>query len=232
MSDSSNLDKLERQIERGSFFTHSALSNKASRIHEVEFFLYALADVLISKGITTSDELQEAAQRVRQEMVQKGEALGAGIALRIDGDEKPESDFVPVNCPERLHICKAICCSLTFALSPEEIESGKTKWDLGQPYYIRQEANGCCTHIDPETKGCKIYQDRPRVCRKYSCAKDERIWNNFEKMELNDEWIEKHLGDSKMRLATAFMHRIEVDSKYEEVPPIEEGQSESKSQRK
>ena len=67
------------------------------------------------------------------------------------------------------------------------------KWDLGRPYFIRHEASGYCTHIDPATLACRIYGDRPAVCRGYSCAGDDRIWLDFEAMVLNVEWIEAHV---------------------------------------
>jgi hypothetical protein len=40
------------------------------------------------------------------------------------------------------------------------------------------------------------------VCRGYSCAKDERIWKDFDNMILNEEWIEANLnaGEPKMFL--------------------------------
>jgi hypothetical protein len=122
----------------------------------MESFLYGLIDVLIEKKIATPDEILQATEKVRREMEKRGETLGPGIALRVDEDESGEDEFVAINCSERLHICKAICCSLSFALSAEEVESGKIKWDLGQPYYIRQEKSGCCTHLDPEERSSVI----------------------------------------------------------------------------
>ena len=207
------LDQLERQVERGNLFAHTALSNNAERINEAEAILYGLTDLMIEKGAVTSDEVLRAAAKVRGEMEAKGETIGPGVALRVDGDEEKD-DFVPVNCAERIHICKAVCCRLQFALSAEEVESGDVKWDLGRPYHVRQESTGYCTHNDPDKRSCRIYDDRPAVCRKYSCAKDERIWKNFEEMELNEEWINENLAESRPLLARALMFRQE---EHEEV---------------
>jgi Fe-S-cluster containining protein len=203
----SALDRLERQVERGNLFAHTALSNNAERVNEAEAIVYGLTDLLIEKGAVTADEVFGAATRVRGEMEAKGETIGPGVALRVD-EEKGDS-VVPVNCAERIHICKAVCCRLQFALSAEEVESGKVKWDLGRPYHIRQESTGYCTHNDPEKRACRIYHDRPTVCRRYSCAKDERIWKNFEEMELNEEWINENLGESRPHLARALMFKQE-----------------------
>ena len=207
-SGESSLDRLERQVERGSLFTHTALSDNADRINEAEFMVYGLVDLLIEKGAVKSDEVFRAAARVQDEMEAKGETIGPGVALRVDEAEEKD-DFVPVNCAERIHICKAVCCKLQFALSAEEVESGNAKWDLGRPYFARKESTGYCTHNDPEKKSCQIYDDRPTVCRRYSCAKDERIWKNFEEMELNEEWINENLGESRPLLARALMFKQE-----------------------
>ena len=116
------------------------------------------------------------------------------ISFREDPEESPP--VVEVNCDERMHICHAVCCKLNFALTPEEVDSGTVKWDLGNPYFIRHEENGYCTHNDAAGGGCRIYADRPGVCRRYSCANDKRIWKDFKGMVLNDEWIDEHLSNS------------------------------------
>ncbi len=218
-----DLARLDRQIERGSLFTHTIVSQNADRIHEAESFLYGLTDVLIEKGMLTQDEVLQAARKVRQEMEDKGQTIGPGIALRIERDGTRQDEFVPVNCSERLHICKAVCCRLHFALTAEEVESGRIKWDLGEPYYIRHESTGCCHHLDPSTRGCSVYQNRPGVCRHYSCAQDERIWKDFEKMILNEEWIEGNLHASKPRLVTAQMLPQKVAYQRADAKSMEDG---------
>jgi hypothetical protein len=44
-------DKLERQVEDGNLFTHSALSQLAERLNRVESLLYALADLCVDKNL-------------------------------------------------------------------------------------------------------------------------------------------------------------------------------------
>jgi Fe-S-cluster containining protein len=197
-------NSLERQIVRGNLFTHSSIGRQAERINEIESFLYGFIDLMMKKGLLQKEELTIAAEEVRKEMYEKGELSHAGIGIRIDkSDETP--DLVPVNCSERIHICKAICCKLNFALSVEEIESGKVKWDLGQPYFIRHENHGYCSHLDLVNKNCSVYNHRPAVCKKYSCANDQRIWKDFEKFELNTEWIEENLKERKIHLQGLLM---------------------------
>ncbi|WP_430413056.1 YkgJ family cysteine cluster protein [Kordia sp.] len=209
------VQELERQLERSGYFTHSSLSNQAERINEIESFLYGLIDTLIDDGKVKKEKLEEVVQNVRTETLARKEHFHAGIAIRVDAAEKKD-DFVPVNCEERLHICKGVCCKLNFALSVEEIEGGKSKWDLGQPYYIRQKSTGYCTHLDENKQCCSIYNDRPKVCKKYSCANDTRIWKDFETMELNTEWIETNLQERKVQLQGVYMipeQKIEYKAK-------------------
>lgn len=198
---------VERQLERSSFFTHTALGMQAERINEIESFLYGVIDVLTRKGIVVPDELTKAAEDVRKEMLEKGEQAHTGVGIRID-DPENQPAYVPVNCSERMHICGAVCCKLNFALSVEEIEAGVVKWDLGQPYFIRHEVSGYCTHVDEKTKCCSVYENRPAVCRNYSCAGDKRIWTDFEKMELNTEWITENIKDNGPRLKAATMQTV------------------------
>lgn len=184
--------QLERQVERGSLFTHSSISEQYAKLNELSVFLYSLIDILIKKGITPSAEIEEVVVQVRREMDGKGELLTPRIALRHDPSD--EAEFIPVNCNERIPICHAVCCKLDFALTATEVEEGKVKWDLGRPYFIRKRENACCTHLNTETSGCSVYEHRPGVCRVYSCANDTRIWKDFERMELNHEWIEASLS--------------------------------------
>jgi Fe-S-cluster containining protein len=198
------IDSVELQVERGSLFVHTALSETAERVTEVETFLYGLVDVLVTNQVINEDALGEAAAAVRDELNQQGDTMSPGVALRVDA-EVATDDFVPVNCAERMHICHAVCCQLHFALSAAEVESGIVKWDLGRPYQIRHDSTGTCVHNDPKAHSCSVYSDRPRVCRRYSCANDERIWSDFESMQLNTAWIEENLHATGPRLAHATM---------------------------
>ncbi len=201
------IDAVERQVERGGLFTHSALSEMAERVTEVETFLYGLVDVLVADRAIDQDALGRAATAIRRELDGRGETTSPHVALRID-TELPADDFEPVNCSERMHLCHAVCCRLHFALSAADVESGIVKWDLGQPYQIRHDDTGTCVHNDPETHGCTVYADRPSVCRRYSCAEDERIWSDFATMQLNTAWIEENLHALGPRLARATMVRL------------------------
>jgi Fe-S-cluster containining protein len=203
------ITRIERQLERGSLFTHTALSRNAEVAHEVASIAFGLVDLLVHKGLVSRDEVLESARAVREEMVARGETVGPGVALRVDAPVEPGQETVLVNCQERLLICRAICCKLSFALTAQEVEAGHVKWDLGMPYHIRHEASGFCTHLQDNPRGCGVYEHRPAICRRWSCAGDERIWTDFDAMVLNDQWINAHLGGTTPRLAAAQMVPLE-----------------------
>jgi Fe-S-cluster containining protein len=198
---------LERQVERGSLYTHTALGANAQRLSEVESFTYGLIDALVKKGLISTDEVGEATRNVRSELKDDSLDNPGTAVIRMDQDETPERDAVQVDCASRLHICKAVCCKLEFALSTAEVEAGNIKWDLGRPYLIRHEADGHCTHYDRGMGCCSVYENRPSVCRDYSCANDERIWKNFEKMELNHQWIDENVRPTEPRALKVLMSR-------------------------
>jgi Fe-S-cluster containining protein len=201
----SAMERLERQVERGSLFTHTALSETAERVVEVETVLYGLIDVLMKRGTVSTVEMGTATVQVRTELEASGETVSPGVALRVDAQTDLVSTEVAVNCAERMHVCRGICCKLNFALSQDEVEAGYVRWDLGRPYYIRQERDGRCTHQDRSCHTCGVYANRPAVCKGYSCANDARIWKDFERMELNSEWIAENFAPNVSQLVRARM---------------------------
>jgi Fe-S-cluster containining protein len=199
---SADPDELERQLERGAVFTHSALTEQVERTNENEALLNGLIDVLVKRGVVSADELTRAIESVRRETAETGRRATLGTALRVDGPVRPPA---AVDCAARLPVCRAVCCRLRFALSAEDIEAGALKWDLARPYYNRRGRDGYCHRCDHTTRACGIYEQRPTVCQAYSCADDARIWTDFAAMELNHEWIEANLGGDEPGPVEIFM---------------------------
>lgn len=230
------LGELERQVERSGMFMHASLDRIVGRVSGTETFVTQLVDLLRSKGILTAEDVGETAPDAGEDTGEDhGEASIAeeepetsptpqritwpSIAFRTAGQDPPPP--VAVNCGERMHICHAVCCKLNFALSPEEIDAGKVKWDLGFPYIIRHNAHGYCVHNDMQTGACKAYADRPGVCRSYSCANDSRIWKDFATMELNHEWLDENLvNHNRIRFGTDAPTMLNTPSaELEDEPP-------------
>ena len=197
------VDELARQVERASLFNHASLDRVASRASGIEAKLVELVELLREKGIVADAELAPPAAEapevpadpeVGEEPAAPPRVPWPTFALR-DGSVPPKPAR-EVNCAERMHVCHAVCCKLSFALTAQEVDAGRVRFDLGFPYMIRHDSDGYCTHNDRSTGFCGVYADRPGVCRHYSCANDERIWKDFENMELNHEWLDANLGDA------------------------------------
>ena len=95
---------------------------------------------------------------------------------------------------------------MRFALSAEDIEAraGPLGPRVG-PTSTAAARTATATEAIPQTRGCGVYDERPSVCRSYSCEHDRRIWNDFEAMELNHEWIAEHLRGDELRPVELFM---------------------------
>jgi Fe-S-cluster containining protein len=181
-------------------FTQAVFQKSFTRLSLVEAVMREMVDVLVERGVLAEEDLGEARAALAQAApepeadsdVRKSLPWPA-VAIRVDpvAETAPE----PVDCAARLPVCQAVCCRLKFALSQEEVERGQVKWDIGHPYVIRQDSDGYCCHNDGPSRSCSIYDDRPHLCRSYSCRRDVRIWSDFDGMVLNTAWITEHLGE-------------------------------------
>lgn len=110
------------------------------------------------------------------------ELQGGRVSLDIEPVDKYEMETLSPPCDELMPICKARCCRMSFSLSTQDLEEGVIRFDYGQPYLIRQrESDGYCVHNDPSSHGCTVHAQRPRVCRKFDCRDDDRIWADYDK---------------------------------------------------
>jgi hypothetical protein len=172
---------LRQQIAEGLLYTHSRLNTNTTKTLEGVSFLYALIELLSEKGLISIDELDDRKQLVGQRLAKQFSAQGMGALL-----QDPEYDKytfpagVKIDCENRLHLCKAACCRLPFALSKQDVREGIVRWDLGQPYLIDHGEDGYCVHLQQGSCRCGIYAHRPVPCRGYDCRNDMRIWTDFE----------------------------------------------------
>ncbi len=179
------LDQLEKDLAGGLQFTNMLTSINQEKITEQSVLLNSLVELLISKGIIHVHELEQRKKGVA-ESLSKEERLPS-VQLIDAPDKYSNNHDVKVDCAERLPICKGACCKLWFALSVQDLAEGVVKWNYSLPYGIAQEPDGYCRHFDKANCQCAIYENRPLVCRGYSCAEDKRIWLDFEKKILNPE---------------------------------------------
>lgn len=136
-----------------------------------------------------------------------------GARYRID-PPNPAPD-AEINCAERVHLCKAVCCKLNFALTPREVREGKVKWDRRLPYLIAHGENGYCAHLDDHS-GCTIHADRPALCRRFDCRTDGRVWIDFEGMIPNSAWIDGIVGSHQRVVVKNPLPVVRVTSSRED----------------
>ena len=196
-------DELERQVERGSLFTHTALSGLAQRTYETESIVLGLVDVLLGKGVIDENGLSAAANDARDAMDERGETTMPGLPLRSNPRDRG---------PDRGGRLRRAHARLPRDLLQAQLRAHRTG-DRGRQRQVGprpslpdpSREDGFCTHCDRGTGACGVYDDRPAICRAYSCAGTTRIWKDFDNMVLNDEWIAENLVEEGPRLLATAM---------------------------
>lgn len=177
-----NCSALRYDVAEGVAYLHSRLNATTGRTIEAASFVYALIEILAEKGVLSIHEIDTRKKGVAERILKRFMKYDPGVVL-----QEPEQDkyalkkTVRIDCEDRIHLCKAICCKMVFPLSRQDIEEGVIRWDLGKPYVIAKKADGYCHHLDRKGLGCTVHTQRPIPCRAYDCRKDSRIWLDFEK---------------------------------------------------
>jgi hypothetical protein len=180
--------KLREEVAEGLLYTHARLSENTKTTLEAAAFLYGLIELLSEKGLISIEDIDARKREVAKRLAKKHRENGVGVLL-----QEPEYDKytfkgeAKIDCENRVHLCKAACCRLPFALSKQDVREGIVHWDLGQPYMIAHEKDGYCTHLDRSCQRCAIREHRPVPCRAYDCSKDTTIWLDFENKIVNPE---------------------------------------------
>ena len=198
-----DLDQLGRQVERASLFTHTALGRGFVRLRELESFVYGLIDALIARNVVTQDEIADAVASSATSSTRPERYPSPAWPFASPSRTRPPRRSSSTARPGCTSVTRSVASSTSFS-RPARSRRG-AKWDLGRPYLLRRESDGLCTHNERCTGWCGIYDDRPVPCQRYTCAHDERIWKDFEKMELNHEWLEENLSKSRPRLRHAMV---------------------------
>lgn len=143
--------------------------------------------VLVAQGLLPLERFEEPKSQTKERMLRRTLTVWEGAEVLNDPRDKYEVEGPPINCAERIHLCKAACCRLNVHLTKQDLHEGVVKWDVGNPYSIRQREDDWCTHCHPTTKRCQVHRKRPLACRLYDCREDARIWEDFEKAIPNPE---------------------------------------------
>lgn len=177
-----NDDIAREELIQGLLYAHNRSNLNTIEAHHARADVLALVEVLISRGIIDRAEFDERRKTVDEELKKEFVEKGMSVAIHEQDTSKYEyHDKTEIDCENRVDLCKAACCRLTFALSKEDVEEGVVKWDLGRPYIIARGEDGYCNHLGGGCMSCGVYENRPMTCRKFDCRKDERIWEDFDK---------------------------------------------------
>jgi len=115
---------------------------------------------------------EEERQRIVSALIKMME-MGMGAVYGDEDDGVPDAQ---VDCDALMSRCRAKCCTLTFALTKEEVGEGKIRHNPERPYFIARDEDGYCPHLERSTFRCSVWEDRPLRCRRYSCANDPIVW--------------------------------------------------------
>jgi Fe-S-cluster containining protein len=173
------------EILEGFLYSYRQMDTNAVKVYEASASIYSLIELLVAKGIIDIEELEQHKETVKKRLQESYKKDGIGVRVQnLDVDKYSLKDEAKIECEKRLPMCRAACCALTYALSIQDINEG-IRWSLGKPFMNARKTDGYCIHLQRDTLTCSIYEQRPSVCRQYSCRNDQRIWLDFDKMIIN-----------------------------------------------
>lgn len=176
-----------REILDGFLYAYRQMDMSAVKLFDASAHVYALVELLISKGIIGIDELDERKRAVEKRLNANFKQAEIGVRVRRDEvDKYAMPGQVEIDCENRMHLCHGICCSFAFPLTMQDIKEG-IRWSLGRPFLNARGDDGYCVKWDHVSHRCGIYEHRPAVCREYDCRQDSRVWLDFDKMIINPE---------------------------------------------
>lgn len=178
---------VDPELARALMYLNQKIGEGLVRQTELASHVYALTEALVAQGLLPLEQFEERKSQTKERMLRRTLTVWEGAEVLNDPRDKYEVEGPPINCAERIHLCKAACCRLNVHLTKQDLHEGVVKWDVGNPYSIRQREDDWCTHCHPTTKRCQVHRKRPLACRLYDCREDARIWEDFEKAIPNPE---------------------------------------------
>lgn len=189
MGGETDADRARSETAGGLRYAHTRANANTAKVLEVASFAYAAIELLAERGLISLEELDARKKVIAERLVEKFRQEGIGAAYQDpEHDKYGYEGSVEIDCASRLHLCKAACCRLRFALSRQDVEEGIVQWDFSHPYFIASGEDGYCRHLDRGCMGCSIHAHRPVPCRAYDCRQDKRIWSDFERRLLSPEF--------------------------------------------
>jgi Fe-S-cluster containining protein len=179
-------DPIERRLAQGLHFADMMGATNQQALLENQVLLHALTELLVSKGAIRLHELEERKKAVAEYFDERGRK--PKVHLVVTDDKYEERHRMPVDCETRIHLCKGRCCKLWFALSVQDIEERIVRWNYAEPYAIARGEDGRCVHQERGgSYRCGVWENRPLICRTYTCRDDKRIWLDFDQRIINPD---------------------------------------------
>jgi len=125
----------------------------------------------LNDTVDGQDNLQISDQERQRIVSIFNKMLEMGIGSIYGQEEEGLPDAV-IDCRTRTRECRAACCTLTFALTRDEVQKGIIKHNPEKPFFISRNTEGYCTHLDHNSLACTVWNDRPLRCRRYDCRED------------------------------------------------------------
>jgi len=119
------------------------------------------------------DNLQISDQERQRIVSILNKMLKMGIGSIYGQEDEGLPDAV-IDCRSKIQECRAACCTLTFALTRDEVQKGTIKHNPEKPFFISKNTEGYCTHLDRNSLECTVWNERPLRCRRYDCREDNR----------------------------------------------------------
>ena len=159
-------------------FIHLLQAQSQARVAELSATVSALIETLIGGGQVPLEAYE---RRKRLTVIRENErtANEPGIEISDAPDKYAMADLPRIDCAARIHLCRARCCAMPFALSVQDLDERIVRWDYARPYRIARRPDGACVHN--EGGSCSIYERRPATCRAYDCRTDRRVWIDFDR---------------------------------------------------
>jgi len=177
--------------------TNLTIANLRDQLLQLGAQVATLTDALDKRDVIDDDEVTASlAENVRG--VRRSDQTSNPLRLALGESlvDKYAAESPPIPCDELMPICKARCCKLEFALTTQDLNEVKVRWNYARPYFILQREDGYCVHNDATSNGCQLYDCRPAPCRKFDCRQDKRIWLDFDKRLIAPESAIDDLPDS------------------------------------
>jgi Fe-S-cluster containining protein len=173
-------ETLRRDLEGALRFDHLLGMQTKFDVQETSATVYALMEELVARGVLDLRAFEARRERMRAREAERAREQ-AFVQIAPAVDKYALADLPQIDCAARISLCQGRCCRLSFPLSFQDLDERVVKWDYSRPYQIRRREDGYCTHSDEETRGCRVYENRPAICRTYDCRNDKRIWVDFDK---------------------------------------------------